>query len=405
MLCDAISRPNGLKVPNYGGYTNGEGFLAPCRGTRYHLFEWRDGHTPSHHEKYFNMKHASAKNVIERCFGLIKARWGILRSPSFYPIKTQCRIITACCLLHNLIRREMSIDPIEHEINELEDGENMVECDILGIIELFDQWLQRGMIWPCKSVMSGEQIGTTTWNIGCIGMESGTVHNFESSVKKGTRRKWLPFEEDALLTILEDFVTRGHRCDMGSFKFDTLHNKEAERWLNKSFPIYDKFANIFGKDCAIGKGSEVPMEMMEEQSHNEVNPSDIAAENESSMSQGGNHSENSERKRKRGTENSSDGIDKIVLALEKLFAESGKRMQMVTKAIMKGNKDHSDIAKMLKDISLSLMDQIDALTLILEKPQIVVRFQSLDDDSKKCLFKNCLMTMLEDDGASMMSWL
>ena len=28
-------------------------------------------------------------------------------STSFYPIKTQCRIITACCLLHNLIRREM----------------------------------------------------------------------------------------------------------------------------------------------------------------------------------------------------------------------------------------------------------------------------------------------------------
>jgi len=123
-----------------GGYTNGEGFLAPYRGTRYHLSEWRDGHTPSNHEEYFNMKHASARNVIERCFGLIKARWGILRSPSFYPIKIQCRIITACCLLHNLIRREMSIDPMEHEINELEDGENMVEGDMLGTIGPSDQW-------------------------------------------------------------------------------------------------------------------------------------------------------------------------------------------------------------------------------------------------------------------------
>ncbi|XP_021814307.1 protein ALP1-like isoform X2 [Prunus avium] len=146
VLRDAITRPNGLKVPNGyyylvdGGYTNGEGFLAPYRGTRYHLSEWRDGHTPSNHEEYFNMKHASARNVIERCFGLIKVRWGILRSPSFYPIKTQCRIITACCLLHNLIRREMSIDPIEHEINELEDGENMVEDDMLGTIGPSDQW-------------------------------------------------------------------------------------------------------------------------------------------------------------------------------------------------------------------------------------------------------------------------
>ena len=86
------------------------------------------------------MKHAKARNVIERCFGLLKARWGILRSPSFYPIKTQCRIITACCLLHNLIRREMSRDPLEHEINEIEETENMIEGDMVGTIGASDEW-------------------------------------------------------------------------------------------------------------------------------------------------------------------------------------------------------------------------------------------------------------------------
>jgi hypothetical protein len=34
----------------------------------------------------------------------------------------------------------MSIDPMEHEINELEDGENMVEGDMLGTIGPSDQW-------------------------------------------------------------------------------------------------------------------------------------------------------------------------------------------------------------------------------------------------------------------------
>ena len=71
------------------GYTNGEGFLAPYRGTRYHLSEWREGCAPINYEEYFNMKHASARNVIERCFGLLKMRWAILRSPSYYLIKTQ----------------------------------------------------------------------------------------------------------------------------------------------------------------------------------------------------------------------------------------------------------------------------------------------------------------------------
>ncbi|XP_040933842.1 uncharacterized protein [Gossypium hirsutum] len=92
VLRDTISRRHGLKVPNGcyylvdAGYTNCEGFLAPFRGQRYHLNEWRQGYQPSTPEEFFNMKHASARNVIERCFGLLKLRWGILRTPSFYPL-------------------------------------------------------------------------------------------------------------------------------------------------------------------------------------------------------------------------------------------------------------------------------------------------------------------------------
>ncbi|KAL0386300.1 UNVERIFIED_CONTAM: hypothetical protein Sradi_3024300 [Sesamum radiatum] len=121
VLRDAISRPNGLKIPrgNYYfveySYSNGEEFLSPYRGVRYHLKEvWDSGqNAPQNHEEFFNMKHASARNVIERMFGLLKARWAILRSPAFYSIKIQNRIIMACCLLHNYIRQEMADDPIE----------------------------------------------------------------------------------------------------------------------------------------------------------------------------------------------------------------------------------------------------------------------------------------------------
>ncbi|KAL5538384.1 hypothetical protein UlMin_046122 [Ulmus minor] len=124
VFCDAISNPNGLKVPRGcyylvdAGYSNAEDFLSPYRGTRYHLKEWGQ-RIPSNREEYFNMKHSFARNVIERCFGLLKVRWAILRSLSFYPIKTQCRIITACCLLHNLIRREMVVDPAECQLDNV----------------------------------------------------------------------------------------------------------------------------------------------------------------------------------------------------------------------------------------------------------------------------------------------
>ncbi|KAG8478543.1 hypothetical protein CXB51_028307 [Gossypium anomalum] len=124
VLRDAISRRHGLKVPHGcyylvdAGYTNCEGFLAPFRGQRYHLNEWCQGYQPSTPEEFFNMKHASARNVIERCFGLLKLRWGILRSLSFYPVRVHNRIIIACCLLHNFIRTYMSLDPIEEELGE-----------------------------------------------------------------------------------------------------------------------------------------------------------------------------------------------------------------------------------------------------------------------------------------------
>ncbi|KAH6766339.1 hypothetical protein C2S52_017322 [Perilla frutescens var. hirtella] len=89
ILRDAITRENGMVIPRGtyylvdAGYTNGEGFLAPFRGQRYHLNDWSERHRPTTAEEFFNMKHSSARNVIERLFGLIKNRWAILRSPSY----------------------------------------------------------------------------------------------------------------------------------------------------------------------------------------------------------------------------------------------------------------------------------------------------------------------------------
>ncbi|KAH6825361.1 hypothetical protein C2S53_018263 [Perilla frutescens var. hirtella] len=138
ILRDAISRENGLVVPRGtyylvdGGYTNGEGFLAPFRGQRYHLNDWSERYRPTTAEEFFNMKHSSARNVIERLFDLIKNRWAILRSPSYYPIKIQNRIIMVCCLLHNFIKQEMGNYQVGDDgrgvdgSNDGEDGEELV---------------------------------------------------------------------------------------------------------------------------------------------------------------------------------------------------------------------------------------------------------------------------------------
>ncbi|KAL4035615.1 hypothetical protein IC575_004318 [Cucumis melo] len=104
-----------MPVPKCGG------FLAPYRGQRYHLQEWRGPeNAPSTSKEFFNMKHSSARNVIERAFGVLKGRWAILRGKSYYPVEVQCRTILACCLLHNLINREMTNFDIEDNIDEVD---------------------------------------------------------------------------------------------------------------------------------------------------------------------------------------------------------------------------------------------------------------------------------------------
>ncbi|KAM5550510.1 hypothetical protein ABKV19_027590 [Rosa sericea] len=279
-------------------------------------------------------------------------------------------------------------------------------------------------------------------------MESGD----ENTEQEKSRRVWTSFEEESLLNVLEGIVAGGQRCDTGSFKSGTLikienalnllcpnsnlkasphiesklkklkkdysiiydmmnksgfawndikkcievdsnevwdtyvqHNKKAKGWRNKKYPLFDRLATIFGGDRATGNVAEVPADMMEEQSNNE---DDIGLENNTSpmsMSKDSTgQSQVCQKKRKRNDE------DKIMLALDKLFEESGKRMQLVTDAIVKGNEDRSDIAKELKKMGLSVLDQIEALKIILDKPHNISVFMSLDDEVRKVYVENLL---------------
>ena len=129
------------------GYANSNGFLTPYKGVRYHLREWGPGNSmPENHREMFNMRHTKARNIIERAFAVLKMRWGILRSPSFYPIKTQIRLIMACFLLHNFIRLEMPIDPFEAEIDGdssvMGEEEQNIGLEYVDCIEPTAEWTQ-----------------------------------------------------------------------------------------------------------------------------------------------------------------------------------------------------------------------------------------------------------------------
>ncbi|KAL0430309.1 UNVERIFIED_CONTAM: hypothetical protein Sradi_0656900 [Sesamum radiatum] len=129
VLHDAVHRQAGIKVPT---------------GVRYHLKEWdRGAGGPQSPRELFNLRHASARNVIERTFGLLKTRWGILKSPSYYPIRVQNEIIIACCLLHNFVRMEMTDDPLELEVPDVADRSSDPGANVMNLID------EEG--WKCEN--------------------------------------------------------------------------------------------------------------------------------------------------------------------------------------------------------------------------------------------------------------
>jgi len=55
-------------------------------------------------EELFNLRHASARNTIERIFGVLKRRFRILLLSPEYSMEVQARIPAALCAVHNAIR-------------------------------------------------------------------------------------------------------------------------------------------------------------------------------------------------------------------------------------------------------------------------------------------------------------
>lgn len=66
-------------------------------------------------EELFNLRHAQARNIIERIFGVLKARFRILSHCPSYSVQVQAQIPAALCAIHNFIRLHDSQEDEEQE--------------------------------------------------------------------------------------------------------------------------------------------------------------------------------------------------------------------------------------------------------------------------------------------------
>ncbi|KAL0925196.1 hypothetical protein M5K25_003510 [Dendrobium thyrsiflorum] len=107
------------------GYANTDKLIAPFRGYRYHLADYRRNTSRRYavHQELFNHRHAQLRNVVERTFGIWKERFQVLTHMRQFSITVQADLVIACAVLHNYIGRyhghdmyfNMSQTEMEHD--------------------------------------------------------------------------------------------------------------------------------------------------------------------------------------------------------------------------------------------------------------------------------------------------
>ncbi|RWR83457.1 putative nuclease HARBI1 [Cinnamomum micranthum f. kanehirae] len=81
------------------------GVFSAILWVQYHLKEWSTMQAPITEHELFNLRHAKLRNIVERTFTVLKQRFALLQIPPRHPIKTQVKIVMACCVVHNFIRQ------------------------------------------------------------------------------------------------------------------------------------------------------------------------------------------------------------------------------------------------------------------------------------------------------------
>ncbi|GKB33296.1 putative nuclease HARBI1 [Tanacetum coccineum] len=176
-------------------YAHTRGFMAPYRNVRYWLGDFRR-RRPLNGKEKFNHSHAKLRNVIERAYGVLKARFPILKRMAPFSLTTQRNITIACFALHNFIRKEGLDDELFSTYDQLNvqlDNENVLVEDDGGVEE--DQVVQ-----PQGNASDREYMTNLRDQIAQQLMQSGGDH--VGDVQRSTRD---------LVAFVDETISEHHR--------------------------------------------------------------------------------------------------------------------------------------------------------------------------------------------------
>ncbi|KAK2633824.1 hypothetical protein Ddye_028616 [Dipteronia dyeriana] len=294
------------------------------------------------------------------------------------------------------------------------------------------------------------------------GMDGGGSSQTNEQERRGVRRVWTKEEEDALLSILDEIVASGGRADCGSFRSGIVKNIEtrlvfvipncglkanphiesklkfwkkqhrivydmlntsgfgwndvrkcieadsdeawksyvqAEGFRGKHFPLYERLANIFGKDRATGKAAQTPDQHATDFGEGDNFGIDFEipesfspmSMNQSQSDLNGTQAASQPLSRKRLRSKSTDPIASSMNRFSDMMKEA---MEKTTEAfkefgqILATNKanEYKQIAQELQKIGIRRMDQVRVMKMFAQKPEIAGIFKATDNDEDKLQF-------------------
>jgi len=128
--------------------------LTPYRGARYHVREQiLAGVPPVNKEELFNLRHAQLRNAIERIFGVLKARFAIVRSASGYDYNSVTCIINAAVIIHNFIRQQGDDEYDRNPYIEEEDTDDE-DDEIFDTADSHQEGLREGPAWRKREAIA-----------------------------------------------------------------------------------------------------------------------------------------------------------------------------------------------------------------------------------------------------------
>jgi hypothetical protein len=117
LLYDAMQKALPLFPGKYylgdGGFPLLDCCLVPYRGVLYHERDYRGRREPLNYKEIFNMRHCSARNIIERTFGIAKQRFKMLDSGVHGNFSTAFQTILIMCafMLHSFLMMQRDMPP------------------------------------------------------------------------------------------------------------------------------------------------------------------------------------------------------------------------------------------------------------------------------------------------------